>query len=90
MAVASRRVDVGHAAAELVLSKDAGGVSANVRNPTGSAVTVYLGGSDVSSANGYALAAGEAVSIELGPAEELYAICGGSDSVSLHVLEAEV
>lgn len=49
------------------------GASLLVKVPAGGA-TIYVGGSDVTSSNGYAVAAGEALACDVDPAERLYAV----------------
>lgn len=48
---------------------------------------VYLGGSDVTAANGLVLAKGATESLEIGPDNILYGICASGKSSNLRVLE---
>lgn len=87
MAVVGSRVTVGTSAA--LLASGAGtdtaqGVSALVNNR--GAASVDLGGSSVTTGNGYELEAAKSVSIALQPEEELYAVAA-SGTVSVHVLK---
>ena len=41
-------------------------------------VTVYVGGSDVTTANGFPVSAGEKISIDVAPDEALYGISGSA------------
>jgi len=64
------------------------GQSVLVSNPVGG-VSVYLGGSDVTTANGYLLLAGEKVPADLGGKEILYG-CVASGTQSVYVLRTGV
>ena len=56
---------------------------------TDASVSVFLGGSGVTAAAGYELIAGDALPLDLGRAESLYAITAAG-SVVCHVLEVGV
>lgn len=63
-------------------------IGASVQVPSGGS-TVYVGGPDVTTANGYAVAAGTAVSIDLAPGDVLYGIVASSTQ-AVRVLTVEV
>ena len=89
MAVAARRVSVATTATLLtsVPSDSVSGQSILVKNK-GSA-DVDLGPSGVTAGAGFALSAGESVSVDLSPGESLYGIAA-SGTVSCHVFEGGV
>lgn len=74
-------------AATQLVAQDAGGISVVVRNRD-AANPIYLGASGVTSAAGFQLDAGDAVSIDLGPGESLYGICGAGLTARADVLES--
>lgn len=48
---------------------------------------VYLGGSDVTSATGLPVVAGQSFSYDLGARDELYAICASGETATVRVLK---
>jgi hypothetical protein len=82
--ITSTRSVIAQAPAGTAMGGPAGAVL--VANTTGSAVTAYLGGDNVSSSNGYALAQNATVSITLYPGDVLYAITASS-TATLSVLQ---
>jgi hypothetical protein len=58
-----------------------------VANTTGSAVTAYLGGDNVSSSNGYPLAQNASTTVYLWPGDALYAATASS-TATLSVLQS--
>lgn len=87
MAVKSAQVTVGFTAT-LLSSTEPGdrnaapdGQSVAVSNPTGG-VSVFLGGPDVTTANGYLLGAGEKTSVDLLGGEALYGIVGSGSQLT--------
>jgi hypothetical protein len=93
MAVVGAQVSVG-VAATLLTAVEADAISGSavtVRVPSGGS-TVYLGGATVddTGANaGFAVASGEALSIDLDPGESLYGVVA-SGSQTVHVLRSGV
>ena len=89
MAIKSQQVSVGLAAVSLTV-QDTGtgqgqvGESVAVLNPSTS-VTVYLGGTTVTTASGYGLAPGASLAVDLAPGEGLYAIVAAT-TTSVHCL----
>lgn len=82
-AVSATRVTV--AATATVIFTARGGVSkVLIRNPT--AVSVYIGGSGVTTATGFEIAAGDAVSVALEKQEAIYGIVASGTAI-VHVLE---
>lgn len=63
------------------------GASVAVKNV--GAVTVYVGGSGVTTAAGYPLAAGEAISLDVGKTDEVYGIVA-TGTCEVRVLESGV
>lgn len=59
-----------------------GGASIAVKVPVGGS-TVYVGGPGVTAATGYPVTAGEAVYLDLDPAERLYAVTAASQVVNV-------
>lgn len=88
MAVRSRAVTVGTTATRLDLAEGGQSSEGGAFYNAGSA-TVYLGGSDVSTANGFALAAGERIGVDLAQQDELYAVAA-SGTVEVRTLEVAV
>lgn len=68
----------------LVYTAGTGGSNVLIRNP--GAASVYLGAQGVLTTTGFALAAGDAVSMPLGPGDALYGIVA-LGTVTVHVLE---
>jgi hypothetical protein len=72
----SRALTVGTTAAQIATG---GNVtipeSVLVQNPVGATATVYLGGSDVTTANGVAVIAGASISVDM-VADSLWAVVG--------------
>lgn len=64
------------------------GSSALIRNR--GSVSVYVGGSGVTTATGYELEPGDAIPVDLNDAEIPYGRCATSQSASCHVLEVGV
>jgi hypothetical protein len=72
-----------------------------VQNPTGSGATIYLGGVNragdvpphfgtsytLTSSNGYALAAGQERSFDLGPGDSLYALTAAGTATGVVVMQ---
>jgi len=82
MATASRvTVDT---SADVIVTNDAGKYVVRNRG----SVAVYLGGSAVTSSDGWQLDAGESVSFEMNGSDDLYGITGSSSAV-VHVLKLE-
>lgn len=90
MSVQSASVSVGSTATALTAAESSGSdpVSVAVAVPSGG-VTVYVGGSDVTTGNGYPLAGGAAMSIDLRQGERLYGIVA-SGTQSVNVLRSGV
>lgn len=89
MATVGKRVDVSTTAVELTTS-DGSGSSVVVVNPSGSGVTVDLGGPDVTTGGGMELApGGETPALKLDDGDSLYAVAA-SGTVELQVLEVGV
>ena len=90
MAAKGTRVAVATAATKLnTASTDSSAGSALlVRNRDASA-SVYIGASNVTTATGYELLAGESLPVDLDPGEDIYAICAAS-TVTCHVLEVGI
>jgi hypothetical protein len=78
-------VAVADSAAATVAAPTGTKQSVAVYNPAGGS-TVYLGGVDVTSVNGYPLGAGDDLTLRLGEAEALYARCAAAGSASLRIL----
>lgn len=70
----------------IVAISTATGTRRNVAVYNSGASTVYLGGAAVTSTDGYPLTAGDDVTMNLGEAETLYAVCATSGSATLKVL----
>lgn len=94
MAVKSVQVSVG-TVATVISGTDPGdgnaapdGQSIAIANPAGG-VNVYLGGADVTTANGYLLLPGEKAGVDLAGREVLYA-CVGSGTQVVYVLRTGV
>lgn len=90
MALDPRAVSVATTATRIDTSSEtdmARGSSVAVYN--NGAATVYLGDDGVTTANGYPLAAGSHMSIDLDPSEALYGIVA-SGTVEVRVLEAGI
>lgn len=89
MAVASAQVTVSNASATSIVTgadtDNIQGLSVAVRNAD-AAITVYLGGSAVTSATGFALLAGATIAVDLQPAETLYGRAASGSPV-VHVLK---
>jgi len=80
-----QRVTVGSAAVSLTPSAVAfPGRRVVVRNT--SSDPVCLGGPDVTSSDGYVLAAGEELDLPLPPGDDLWAVRGASADVEVHIL----
>jgi hypothetical protein len=88
MPITSLRGTAGTAATSLLAGPaSAAGVKGYdtlVRIPSGGS-SVYIGGSAVTTASGFELQAGESLSLNVDPGEELYGIVGASTQV-VHVL----
>jgi hypothetical protein len=86
MAVVAASVTVATTATLLSASSEtdhASGQSVMVKVPTGGA-TVYIGGSGVTSAAGFPVAAGEATAFDLSPEDALYGItASGTQAVNV-------
>lgn len=90
MAVKSRTVNVGTTATPLSSSDDSRADSwFEVLNPTGSAATIYVGGADVTTANGRPVAAGQAQEMPVHRGDRVHAIVA-SGTVDVSVLETGV
>jgi hypothetical protein len=50
--------------------------------------TVYLGGSAVTSANGFPLGSGDDIAYSLGESETLHGVCASGESAALRVIQA--
>lgn len=62
-------------------------MSVLIRNP--SAVSVYIGGSDVTTSTGFEVAAGDAISYILDPLDSIYGVVAASTQ-TMHILAARV
>lgn len=82
MAVSSAQVVVGASAVELSAA-ESGAVSGSRLVITNGAAIVYLGGSDVTTSTGLALAVNATLPVPLNDSERLYAICGTTSTVSV-------
>jgi len=72
--------------ATLLRQADADGSAVAISNDHGS--TVYVGPAGVTVANGFPLATGSVLSLDLGPSAELYAVsASGSHAVRIMVAE---
>lgn len=89
MAVQPDQVAVGTTATELTTAPTdtVAGQSLAIRNK--GTASVYLGGAGVTTGNGFELAAGESLSVDLAEGERLYAIAA-SGTVPVHVLRTGV
>lgn len=86
--LASSQTTVGTSASKLSVADDnTGGESVVVRNRHATA-SIYLGGSGVTTANGFEVLPGESVTLDL-RGEDVYAIAGVA-GVTVHVLSAGV
>lgn len=88
MTVAAAQVSVTSSATAVATaaSDDSDGASTTIKNPVGG-VNVYLGPSGVTTANGFLLAAGDAMSADLGRGETVYGIVA-SGSQTVYVFRA--
>ena len=87
MAVVGVRVTVADSAT-LIATGDVAGTRVVLRAPSGG-VTVSLGGSNVTTSNGFNLTAGEPLSIDLDSGEKLYGVVASSTQV-VHTLASGV
>lgn len=87
MSVAHATKTVTTTAGRLDSADQSAGASVAVKN-VGS-VTVYVGGPGVTTAAGYPVAAGEAVSMDVGKGDEVYGIVG-SGTCEVRVLESGI
>lgn len=72
------------AAAQRIVDADSRPRSAEIVNPPGSTFAVYVGGADVTVANGRPIAIGEAWSVDLqGEDDDIYIIGDGATNVRL-------
>lgn len=85
-AVRFTRVTIAATATLIITAPPSSGQTVLVRNP--SAVSVYLGDSTVTTANGFEVAAGDAVSITLGYNDTLYGIVAAATQV-VHTLSGQ-
>lgn len=86
----STRVEALSTTREVLVSST--GVDANLPRTVyltgGTAADIYIGGSDVTAANGYPIGEG-ALTVLLGPGDDLYAIAGaGTPSINVMVTRA--
>lgn len=88
MAVLSRAVSVATTATRID-SSEGGQSSQGLAVHNAGEATVYLGGVDVSTANGYPLAAGEHFSADLAQGDLLYGVVAAS-TVEVRVFEVAV
>lgn len=91
MAVSAVSVTVATTATQLSAASEtdrASGHSVLVKVPSGGA-TVYIGGSGVTTAAGYPVAAGEAFSFDLSPGDDLYGVVA-ADTQAVNVLRTGV
>ncbi len=87
MAVRTSRHTIGSTRELIAESSERDDFSAIVKNLSGD--TAYLGGSDVTTANGYPLDIGESVTFSFDPGEELHARTAGVNA-ELSVLRISV
>ena len=85
MAVSSSAVTVATTATVVSTGGSSGGEAVSIYN--NGAATVYLGASGVTTADGYPLAAGEHIAVDLERGESVYGIVA-SGTVEVRVLEA--
>lgn len=89
MACASRAVTVGTTATRLDQALSNNDPSAGLAVYNNGAVTMYLGGPDVTAAEGYPLAAGQHLAADVGRVDKLYARTA-SGSTEARVLQVSV
>lgn len=91
MTIASKVVSVGTTATQInTAPRDAtAGQTLLARIPTDAAVSVFLGGTGVTTSTGVEVKAGESLTVELNRSEELYGIVS-SGTVDVEVLEAGI
>lgn len=89
MAISSYRVNVGPNATRVAdFSSTSGGSYVTLRN-SDAAFTVLIGASDITTSNGYALAAGATVQVALKHPDDVWAITPGTtNTVVIHVFRA--
>jgi hypothetical protein len=84
-AIVATRVTVA-TTATLLYTAATGGSNVLIRNPAGGA-SVYLGAAAVTTATGFELVAGDAVTLPLGPSDPVYGIVT-TGTVIVHVMES--
>lgn len=89
--IKSKRVNVTDVAVSVMSDTDTARLSERkivIRNL--GAATVFLGGSDVTAAQGWTLSANEEITLELKGRDELFAICTAALTASVQVIQAGV
>lgn len=87
MAMTSRAVTIATTATRIDADEGGSSTSQGASVYNAGTATVYLGGSDVTTANGYPLAVGEHLSVDLALAHVLYGIVA-TGTQAVRVLEA--
>lgn len=60
----------------------------SVRVPSGAGSSVFLGGADVTSTDGFEIAPGDSLTIDVDPGDSLYGVCAATQSATIHVLNS--